>query len=218
MCPKASPWPISKCSPTRLCSKTRLRQRWTAAIEITHLRTRPHPSEIGVGDPRNRRRAGGVRPRRLLTRMIRRGSRRRLRPPRGRPGRRRASRPSRRTRRRRNGPPPRQRVRRRRHPHPRSRQELSPRRHHRRRAPAPHRPAPSADQVYLKLAAQIPGVTVTDPKVAIATGHAMCTGLQYGESPADAAAATASNTNTTPAQARAAVNAAITAYCPQYRR
>uniref|UniRef100_UPI00389B257C DUF732 domain-containing protein n=1 Tax=Mycobacterium sp. HUMS_1102779 TaxID=3383487 RepID=UPI00389B257C len=86
------------------------------------------------------------------------------------------------------------------------------------RAPAPHRPAPSADQVYLKLAAQIPGVTVTDPKVAIATGHAMCTGLQYGESPADAAAATASNTNTTPAQARAAVNAAITAYCPQYRR
>jgi serine/threonine-protein kinase len=39
----------------------------------------------------------------------------------------------------------------------------------------------------------------------------MCTGLQNGESPADAAAATANNTGLSPAQAAASVNSAITA-------
>ncbi|MFY2861614.1 DUF732 domain-containing protein, partial [Mycobacterium sp. THU-M104] len=37
-------------------------------------------------------------------------------------------------------------------------------------------------------------------------------------SPADAAAATQNRSGLTPAQAAAGVNAAITAYCPQYRR
>lgn len=68
------------------------------------------------------------------------------------------------------------------------------------------------------MAAQIPGLTVTDPEKAIASGHAMCTGLKHGESRADADRATLKNTRSTPAQADAAVNAAITAYCPQYLR
>jgi serine/threonine-protein kinase len=45
----------------------------------------------------------------------------------------------------------------------------------------------------------------------------MCADLQNGEeSPADAAAKTTQNTGLTPAHAAAVVNAAITAYCPQF--
>jgi serine/threonine-protein kinase len=65
---------------------------------------------------------------------------------------------------------------------------------------------------------QIPGVSVTDPTRATASGRALCSGIQNGESPNDAAAATQNNTGMTPAQAAAGVNAAITAYCPQYLR
>jgi len=46
----------------------------------------------------------------------------------------------------------------------------------------------------------------------------VCAGLQNGESPADAAAATENKTGMTPGQAAAGLNAAITAYCPQYLR
>jgi serine/threonine protein kinase, bacterial len=85
-------------------------------------------------------------------------------------------------------------------------------------APAPLRPAPGADQVFLNQVSQIPGVTVTDPARAAASGRDVCTGLQNGESPRDATASTMNQTGLTPAQAAAGVNAAITAYCPQYLR
>ncbi|MDD4866680.1 MAG: DUF732 domain-containing protein, partial [Mycobacterium sp.] len=79
------------------------------------------------------------------------------------------------------------------------------------------RPAPSPDQKFLDLASGIPGVTVVDPARAAATGRALCTDLRHGETPAEAAALTArDNEGVTPSQARAAVGAAITAYCPQY--
>jgi serine/threonine-protein kinase len=68
------------------------------------------------------------------------------------------------------------------------------------------------------MASRIPGVSVTDPARATASGREVCAGLQHGESPADAAAVTSNNTGMTPAQAAAGVNAAITAYCPQNRR
>lgn len=82
----------------------------------------------------------------------------------------------------------------------------------------PQRRAPSPDQVFLNLAAQIPGVTVKDPKEATTTARGVCAGLKNGLNPADAAAATQHKSGLTPAQAEAGVNAAITAYCPQYRR
>lgn len=84
--------------------------------------------------------------------------------------------------------------------------------------PVPRRQAPGPDQVYLNLASQIPGVTVSDPKEATATARGVCVGLEKGVSPDDAAAATQRKSGLTPAQAAAGVNAAITAYCPQYRR
>lgn len=90
-----------------------------------------------------------------------------------------------------------------------------------RRAPRPDPPRPdppSPDQVFLNLAAQIPGVTVKDPKEATTTARGVCAGLKNGLNPADAAAATQHKSGLTPAQAEAGVNAAITAYCPQYRR
>ncbi|WP_216638124.1 serine/threonine-protein kinase [Mycobacterium sp. 1423905.2] len=84
-------------------------------------------------------------------------------------------------------------------------------------APAPQRPAP--DQTFIGLIEQIPGLTVTDPTTAAATGRAVCADLQNGGSPDDAATATVnSGAGVSPAQAAAGVNAAITAYCPQYRR
>lgn len=64
---------------------------------------------------------------------------------------------------------------------------------------------------------EIPGITVTDPATAAATGRAVCTSLQNGGTPHDAAAATVNNTGITPVQASAGINAAITAYCPQYQ-
>lgn len=89
-------------------------------------------------------------------------------------------------------------------------------------APPPVRPAPppqqqNPDQTFINSLTQIPGITVTDPGTATATGRALCSGLQNGGSPNDAAAATVnSGAGITPAQASAGVNAAITAYCPQY--
>ncbi|AXN46847.1 Serine/threonine-protein kinase PknF [Mycobacterium marinum] len=82
--------------------------------------------------------------------------------------------------------------------------------------PAPPHP-PSPDQSFLSLVSEIPGITVTDPATAAATGRAVCTSLQNGGTPHDAAAATVNNTGITPAQASAGINAAITAYCPQYQ-
>jgi hypothetical protein len=84
-------------------------------------------------------------------------------------------------------------------------------------AAAPPRPASDADQVFLTLFSQIPGIHLTNPGAAIASARAMCADLQSGqESPADAAAKTVDNTGLTPPHAAAVVNAAITAYCPQY--
>ena len=72
--------------------------------------------------------------------------------------------------------------------------------------------------MFLNLAAQIPGVTVKDPKEATTTARGVCAGLKNGLNPADAAAATQHKSGLTPAQAEAGVNAAITAYCPEYRQ
>ncbi|OBK24328.1 protein kinase [Mycobacterium asiaticum] len=83
--------------------------------------------------------------------------------------------------------------------------------------PVPPQPAANPDQTFLNLMSGIPGVTVTDPATAVSTGQALCSGLQNGGSPRDAAEATVrGNEGITPAQAAAGVNAAITAYCPQY--
>ncbi|MGV0494227.1 serine/threonine-protein kinase [Mycobacterium kansasii] len=87
----------------------------------------------------------------------------------------------------------------------------------RRPAPVPQQPTPDPEQTFLGLVSQIPGVIVTDPATAAATGRGVCTDLQNGASPDDAAAATVNNTGISPAQAAAGVNAAITAFCPQHR-
>lgn len=87
--------------------------------------------------------------------------------------------------------------------------------------PAPVQPAPqqlTPDQTFLNLVSEIPGVTITDPATAAATGRAVCVGIQNGASPNDAAAATVNgNQGISPEQATAGINAAITAYCPQLR-
>ena len=84
-------------------------------------------------------------------------------------------------------------------------------------AATPPQQASDADHVFLTLFSQIPGIHLTDQAAAIASARAMCTDLQNGEeSPADAAAKTMHNTGLTPAHAAALVNAAITAYCPQF--
>jgi serine/threonine-protein kinase len=86
-------------------------------------------------------------------------------------------------------------------------------------APASQQPAPGPDQTFINLVSEIPGVTVADPATAAATGRNVCTNLQNGLSPNDSAAATVDNNpGITPAQAHASVNAAITAFCPQYRQ
>ncbi|KZS85673.1 protein kinase [Mycobacterium persicum] len=87
----------------------------------------------------------------------------------------------------------------------------------RRPAPVPQQPTPNPEQTFLGLVSQIPGVIVTDPATAAATGRGVCTDLQNGASPDDAAAATVNNTGISPAQAAAGVNAAITAFCPQHQ-
>lgn len=82
--------------------------------------------------------------------------------------------------------------------------------------PAPQQLTP--DQTFLNLVSEIPGVTITDPATAAATGRAVCVGIQNGASPNDAAAATVNgNQGISPEQATAGINAAITAYCPQLR-
>ncbi|HME79226.1 MAG TPA: DUF732 domain-containing protein [Mycobacterium sp.] len=80
---------------------------------------------------------------------------------------------------------------------------------------APRRPDP--DQTFIGLASQIPGMTIADPTIAEAGGGKVCAYLQAGHSRADTNATVLQNDPTfTPWQANAVVNAAITAYCPQY--
>jgi hypothetical protein len=80
---------------------------------------------------------------------------------------------------------------------------------------APRRPDP--DQTFIGLASQIPGMTIADPTIAEAGGRKVCAYLQAGHSRADTNATVLQNDPTfTPWQANAVVNAAITAYCPQY--
>jgi integrase len=50
----------------------------------------------------------------------------------------------------------------------------------------------------------------------IGTARGMCTALQYGVTSDQEAIMTSNNTGLTPGHARAVVNAAIAAYCPQY--
>lgn len=84
--------------------------------------------------------------------------------------------------------------------------------------PPPQRPA-DPDQAFVNMVSGIPGLTVTDPATAAATGRAVCTSLQNGGTPNDSVQATVNGNNTvTPAQAAAGVNAAITVYCPQYQQ
>jgi serine/threonine protein kinase, bacterial len=84
-------------------------------------------------------------------------------------------------------------------------------------APAPEPPAPGPDEAFLSRLSKIPGVRVTDPARATAGGRSVCEGLQEGESPRDATAATVNgNPGITSSQADASINAAIHAYCPQY--
>ncbi|KAA1248617.1 protein kinase [Mycobacterium simiae] len=84
-------------------------------------------------------------------------------------------------------------------------------------APAPQRPTPGPDETFFGLVSEIPGLTVTDPERAAASGRAVCADLQRGATPNDAAATTVNNNaGITPDQAAAGVNAAITAFCPHH--
>jgi serine/threonine-protein kinase len=86
-------------------------------------------------------------------------------------------------------------------------------------APTPQRPAPDADQTFIGLVSQIPEMKIVNPAIAEADGRNVCTYLQDGHSRADANASVLQNDPTfTRWQAAAVVNAAITAYCPQYLR
>ncbi|MHA7650395.1 serine/threonine-protein kinase [Mycobacterium sp. ML4] len=87
------------------------------------------------------------------------------------------------------------------------------------KTPAPQRPQrpTDPDQTFVNTLTGIPGLTVTDPATAAATGRAICKSMQNGGSPNDSVQATMrNNSSLTPAQAAAGVNAAITVYCPQY--
>jgi serine/threonine-protein kinase len=91
-------------------------------------------------------------------------------------------------------------------------------------APAPpttvtEAPQPSvqADQIYMALISQIPGTVINDPATAVAGGRRICPGLASSGRTATEAAVQANDPGFTPWQASAMVNAAITAYCPQYR-
>lgn len=77
---------------------------------------------------------------------------------------------------------------------------------------------PDADQHFLDLVSQIPGINLTDPRGAIGSAHGMCSAIQYGVTPDQEVTMTMNNTGLTPEHARAVVNAAIAAYCPQYSR
>jgi hypothetical protein len=80
-------------------------------------------------------------------------------------------------------------------------------------------PAPSvqADQIYMALISQIPGTVIADPATAVAGGRNICPGLAAQGRAANEAAVQPNDPGFTPWQASAVVNAAITAYCPQYR-
>lgn len=76
---------------------------------------------------------------------------------------------------------------------------------------------PGGDRLFLALVAQIPALAITNAANAIEGAHDVCTGLENGGNPADAAAATVRNNPTmTLGQARALIAASIAAYCPQY--
>ena len=83
-------------------------------------------------------------------------------------------------------------------------------------APAPQRLAFGPEQVLLKSGVADSQCQCHRPR----TRNRQCPwrvrGLQNGESPKDAAASTENTAGLTPAQAAAGVNAAISAYCPQY--
>ncbi|WP_396890802.1 serine/threonine-protein kinase [Mycobacterium sp. Z3061] len=84
-------------------------------------------------------------------------------------------------------------------------------------APTPQRAAVDRDQTFVNQLSKIPGLTVTDPTTAAATGRAICKSLKNGSTPNDSVQATVNgNSGLTPAQAAAGVNAAIGVYCPQY--
>ncbi|MDP7706717.1 MULTISPECIES: serine/threonine-protein kinase [unclassified Mycobacterium] len=86
------------------------------------------------------------------------------------------------------------------------------------KAPPPPQRPPDQDQTFINTLSGIPGLTVTDPATAAATGRAICKGLQNGATPDDSVQATVkSNSSLSPAQAAAGVNAAIATYCPQYQ-
>jgi Protein of unknown function (DUF732) len=91
-------------------------------------------------------------------------------------------------------------------------------------APAPpttvtEAPQPSvqADQIYMALISQIPGTVIADPAKAVAGGRNICPGLAAQGRASTEAAVQANDPGFSPWQAAAVVNAAITAYCPQYR-
>ena len=78
-------------------------------------------------------------------------------------------------------------------------------------------PSVQADQIYSALVSQIPGVVITDPAAFTAGGRNICPSLAaHGRADTDAAVQ-ANDPGLAPWQASAVVNAAITAYCPQYR-
>jgi hypothetical protein len=79
-------------------------------------------------------------------------------------------------------------------------------------------PQAAADQHFLSLLSQIPGVTVIDPGAVTASARELCADLENGdETKEDAITKTMRNTpNGTFGGATAMVNAAITAYCPDF--
>jgi Protein of unknown function (DUF732)/Protein of unknown function (DUF3761) len=80
-------------------------------------------------------------------------------------------------------------------------------------------PSPTdADQHFLSLVSAIPGMTITDPSALTASARQVCVDLQDGdETRPDVIAKTIRNTpNRTVGGATALLNAAITAYCPQF--
>ena|SRR5271170_3900038 len=78
-------------------------------------------------------------------------------------------------------------------------------------------PVPYADDVFLGLLSQIPGLTVTDPGVTEAGGRHICAFLTAGHSREDATSAALDDNHTlTPAEAAALIEAAADAYCPSH--
>jgi hypothetical protein len=82
--------------------------------------------------------------------------------------------------------------------------------------PAP-RAAQASDQLYMTLLSQVPGTVITDPATAVAGGRNICPSLASNGRAATEAAVQTNDPGFSPWQAAQVVNAAITAYCPQYR-